>query len=137
MTTCGSSHPIDPDIISTLEMIEVMKAYAAGRVIQVYNGSEYADTARPSWDWDGRSDVYRVKPETTFTPLTPEQAARHIGKEVKRKHGPDIPGGAIILSVRRLTVEIAETRRARRHHPTYEELAKDWVLEDGTILQGT
>lgn len=54
--------------MTTQEMIDVMQAHLAGKVIQVRKSwprcllwNTLAPNARPVWDWDNY--IYRVKPE--------------------------------------------------------------------------
>lgn len=70
---------------ATLLHIEVMRAYAKGKTIQLQAGSgQWVDTDTPSWDWCRCN--YRIKPsEPKLRPWEPEEVP--VGALIKTREG--------------------------------------------------
>ncbi len=63
---------------------EVMLAYADGKEVQVRDQGGWGDCNSPSFNWDGYSDNYRIKPEPHYRPF---KSADECWQEMQ-KHQP-------------------------------------------------
>ncbi len=63
---------------------EVMLAYADGKEVQVRDQGGWGDCNSPSFNWDGYSDNYRIKPKPHYRPF---KSAEECWAEMQR-HQP-------------------------------------------------
>ncbi len=72
---------------ATRQAIEIMEAYASGKIIQFrnVNKTDWIDATTPTWDW--LQHTYRIKPSPTYRPWRAEEVP--VGVKYKHQNETD------------------------------------------------
>lgn len=127
--------------MTTQEKIEVMKAYAEGKKIQIKernsgNWRDYGDILAPEWNW-GDYD-YRIKPEPTYRPY---KDTEEMIEDFKKRFNAKVPPYAMpMIWVRNKTFKDCRLITVFRDKVVMiivsgedmKELFKDYTYLDGS-----
>lgn len=110
----------------TLKAIEVMKAYAEGKKIEVSlsDRKSFEFSSSPLWNWE--SFLYRIKPEPKLRPFTQEEFLKSV---TEKSPMLKIKGGSAYQSVteiHRVCVHISGA------DINYSTLLDKYEFQDGT-----